>query len=693
MTENTASKARHAALVEDAFARGQAALAQGDKAEAVRWLDRARRLTGEGSAILSLASALTGYDNPRAAALFAAVLETADVREAWLGLATARLLMGENEAARAALVEALCRHAPHPDIGGIALHVARLTQAPGWCGVTGTGRVIASPVHPAPIEVRLDGRRVNGDVLPPPWTRAREVSITIEGRHLIGSPVLLRAISRMDGHVEAWSGGLRGWAWHPGDPETDPCLSVSADRAVRDIVASTPAEGIVDLPPLARPRAFSVSLADLPPGETLIHVRGRDGWDLPGSPVARSLLSRRGEKGERSLSRAAVLNKSFGTSESLTQTRRLDLERWRSEDAPSVIIVMHDDGGGVARQVAASVAAWKEQGRRVVVLRPTQPPGGVVIDDGEQGRFPNLRFDLPRETAAFRRFLRGTGAVLVELHHFLNHDPSVFQAVRALGVPYVAHVHDFAWYCPRIALVGRGDRYCGEPEPEVCEVCIAETGSYSHEDIPVAALLARSHAILAGAARIVTPSQDTASRMARHFPGLAISVVPHEDDAALDEPPPVRDPGGTVRICIAGAIGLHKGFSVLLACARDARRRGLDLSFVVAGTTIDDQRLIDTGRVFVTGRYDMAEAVDLMRAQNATLAFLPSIAPETWCLTLTELWRAGLRVAAFDIGAPAERIRRTGRGFLLPLGMRPPAINDALLAAARGRSRLPVPPA
>ena len=52
----------------------------------------------------------------------------------------------------------------------------------------------------------------------------------------------------------------------------------------------------------------------------------------------------------------------------------------------------------------------------------------------------------------------------------------------------------------------------------------------------------------------------------------------------------------------------HKGFHALLACARDARKRDLDLTFVVAGRTIDDQRLIDTGRVFVTGPYRPEEA-------------------------------------------------------------------------------------
>jgi glycosyltransferase involved in cell wall biosynthesis len=90
--------------------------------------------------------------------------------------------------------------------------------------------------------------------------------------------------------------------------------------------------------------------------------------------------------------------------------------------------------------------------------------------------------------------------------------------------------------------------------------------------------------------------------------------------------------------------------------------------------------------VFVTGTFAPEEAVPLIKAQQATMALLPSIWPETWCFTLAEAWRAGLAVAAFDIGAPAERIRRTGRGFLLPLGLPAHAINNALVAAT-GLSR------
>ncbi|MGH7161745.1 MAG: hypothetical protein ACREFS_16910, partial [Acetobacteraceae bacterium] len=70
----------------------------------------------------------------------------------------------------------------------------------------------------------------------------------------------------------------------------------------------------------------------------------------------------------------------------------------------------------------------------------------------------------------------------------------------------------------------------------------------------------------------------------------------------------------------------------------------------------------------------------LIARERGDFAFLPSVWPETWCFTLSEAWWAGLDVAAFDLGTQAARIRATGRGWLLPLGLSPPAINNALLA-------------
>jgi len=49
------------------------------------------------------------------------------------------------------------------------------------------------------------------------------------------------------------------------------------------------------------------------------------------------------------------------------------------------------------------------------------------------------------------------------------------------------------------------------------------------------------------------------------------------------------------------------------------------------------------------------------------LVLAPSVVPEAFCLTISEAWAAGAAVAAFDVGAQGERIRRQGGGWVAPL--------------------------
>ncbi len=357
--------------------------------------------------------------------------------------------------------------------------------------------------------------------------------------------------------------------------------------------------------------------------------------------------------------------------------RGMDELRWAVGRRPggAVAAITHANGGGVEQVVQDRAAAWSAAGRRAILLRPA--PGGCRVET-PGGAYPNLAYAVPGELPLLARLLRPDRVRRVELHHQLGHHAGITGLARLLRVPQHAVIHDYAGFCPRIALVSTNRRYCGEPDLRGCEDCIADLGSNLEEDVPVAALVARTAAVLAGAGQVIAPSADAAARIRRHFPDVRPVVQPWEDDGALPPLDPV--PAGPVRrVCVVGALGLEKGYEVLLDCVRDARRRGLPIHFTVVGYTSDDERLLAAGPVFITGEYRDADAVALLRGQGAHLSFLPSVWPETWCFALSRAWQAGLAVAAFDLGAPAERIRATGRGWLLPLGLPPGAINDALL--------------
>ena len=635
------------------------ALAAGDPAEAERWLDRAWRLApGDLAAVLALAAACLARNPERALALFLSVPPAVRPREGWFGVVAARLGLGDRAGAERDLGGVLGRFSVPPGMAALSERVA----GEAWCGMAPGGAVLTPPGAAVWADRRPGLARLDFDA-------AGVVRVTLGGREVLGSPLRRSVLLRTEGRVWEATGGLRGWAWHPGDPERKPTVVLCAANGVRRVVrcttlaAGAAGAGVMEAGPLARPMAFAVG-ARLLAGLGTVRVRGLDGRALrtgPPPPVP-SWLS--------ALTRPSPRGRSNQTSATA-----------------SVVMITHADGGGVERVVQAEAAAHRAAGLRPLILRPDPDRGrGLAVRLEDPIRRSGACFPLPRARAALLRRLRAANPRTVSLHHLLGHPPTVAGLIAALGVPYDVHIHDFAWCCPRVQMIRPLDgaaRYCGEPELAGCEACVAAHGSLLDEPIGVRALHARSAALFARARRVIAPSADAARRIARHFPGVMPEIAAPEDDAALPGPAPPPPARGRTRIVVVGALGPAKGLEVLIACATDAAARNLPLEFAVAGYTEDDATLFATGRVFVTGPFRPEEASALIRAQGAHVAFLPSIWPETWCFALTDAWRAGLDVVAFDLGAPAERIRATGRGFLLPLGLDAGRINHILLARTR----------
>jgi GT2 family glycosyltransferase len=379
--------------------------------------------------------------------------------------------------------------------------------------------------------------------------------------------------------------------------------------------------------------------------------------------------------------------------------RRIDAARWQDARSKSgaVILITHAQGGGVARHVETRAAFLRAQGLRPILVKPVAdwadtPPAlrrCVVTDDS--GDFHHLIFDPAHELDRLAGLLGPDQPHAVELHHILGHAPSITRLAARLGVPIDLVLHDYALICPRVTLTGAGGRYCGEPaESTACDACVATHGDRLKLGFSPGALRSWTAALVAGARRIVAPDADVAKRFARYADwGGKLHIQPWEDDASLPRLASVRAlrPGQNLRVCIPGAIGDEKGYAVLLACARDAAARRLPLQFSIAGHTRDDATLMETEHVFVTGRYAEDDALSVIAGQDPDIGFVPSIWPETWCYSLTLLWRAGLWPVAFAIGTQAARISARGTGTLLPLGLPAPRINDRLLAlAARGRN-------
>jgi GT2 family glycosyltransferase len=368
--------------------------------------------------------------------------------------------------------------------------------------------------------------------------------------------------------------------------------------------------------------------------------------------------------------------------------RKLDERRLAAFEGRFVLIVTLALEGGVERFVSERKQRIRAEGLCPLVLKPIRFGGerGCELST-DTVNVPNLRYIFPGNSGEFNELLALLRLDRVEIQHFLDHDPAVIDAVCALGVPYDVMIHDYAWICPRITMIGGSGRYCGEPDVSACQSCVRKHGSRLPKALSVAALRARSEVWLTRARSVSAPSSDTAARFRRYFPSLDIIVTPHSKAPSPSLPSMLSGPRGgrrsdRLRVGLIGAIGAHKGYRVLLECARDAAARRLPLEFVVIGYTENDRPLLRTGKVEVTGRYVDAEVSHLLWREQPDVVFLPSVWPETWCYALDHVLSACLPAVAFDIGAVAERLRMLGGHMLLPLDLAAAQINGRLLEFA-----------
>jgi GT2 family glycosyltransferase/glycosyltransferase involved in cell wall biosynthesis len=389
----------------------------------------------------------------------------------------------------------------------------------------------------------------------------------------------------------------------------------------------------------------------------------------------------------------------FEARDPLAPVRNRILREWLKQHSDRyVLFVIHGLGGGT--QVAADTLARSlaEAGYPVLQLMSKSPTHWQMSVSGLPCSLEYLTREHHRQLLDDLRYL---GVWHIHYHQTMQFPLAIWDLPEALGVPYDISLHDYLPLCPRINLIGESGYYCEDAQyqPDICHRCLALNGF--DEEVSNDLLLRNKFAefgqdirtwrahyarILAGARRVIAPSQAAADIFRSHFAELPVRVIPHPEVADSSSAPLLaRQPG---QVVVIGAIGRHKGYDILLGCVRQAAVQGLALHFTVIGYTRDDATLLQYPNVSITGPYEAGELAERVAASQAGVALFLSPWPETYCFTLSEAWQQGLYPVALDIGAVAERIRASGQGLLLPLHATAGVINRTLLQSFA--SELPV---
>jgi glycosyltransferase involved in cell wall biosynthesis len=236
--------------------------------------------------------------------------------------------------------------------------------------------------------------------------------------------------------------------------------------------------------------------------------------------------------------------------------------------------------------------------------------------------------------------------------------------------------HDYFSVCPSFVLLNADGRFCGIPDISECASCLKRhPASYvalspPSEIGPWRALWSRC---LHAADEIRCFSESTRTHLLRAYPTLArerLTVVPHEPDYVPAKLPRF-DAAKPLVIGVMGEISPQKGAHIVKEALQIIEREGTDARVVVLGTL---HMPVKSPRLKITGAYDRANLVDLIEAHGINMFLFPSIWPETFSYVVAEIVALGMPIVAFDLGAPAERLRRYSNARLCEEASAPAAL-------------------
>jgi len=359
--------------------------------------------------------------------------------------------------------------------------------------------------------------------------------------------------------------------------------------------------------------------------------------------------------------------------------------------------------GGVPLQLMARLAEESRR-RAIAILYPLGGRYRLELQDRE--RRGSLEFDgaeLSPLTMVDERFEVTVAQVLGDLRinaiHLEGAAGVPLGSVARLqqsGVRVLLSIHDFSLFCARPHLLEHPVmQFCDySVDLERCRNCLRT--SWDVDGDTQSSYREAAARVLAGAAAVIYPSHFMRRKHGELFPGAEITrecVI--EPALKLTVAKPAAKAAALKHIAIVGAVTEPKGSRIIEeTVARVSQMMpGAFRWSVIGGGDVAVLRRLRAMGVTVEGYYRAGTLPSLLQRRAAGVAVLMSIVPESFGLTLSECWAAGVPVIAFDHGAVAERIGTHGGGVLVKLSEGSLGIAKALEAIASGRRHIaPIDP-
>jgi len=323
-----------------------------------------------------------------------------------------------------------------------------------------------------------------------------------------------------------------------------------------------------------------------------------------------------------------------------------------NRNSASVLFVGHTLGGGSEKWMQNMIKHLDSNGMKSRAMRPIKN-SVVYIEGMPSGGVFDLSSDEHRKSLTETLGIIGIKAI--QISQLVGYDGNMHRWLDECNIPYSIMEHDYYGICPKVNMFQNGE-FCGAPDdPMECQRCLK--GS-----MDIHGWRNMHEHTLSKAIDITIPSESAAQYYRKYFKDIRINVIGHDTDS-FDNKPLYRD---SDTVMILGTIHEHKGSFIVRQLIRHAHETGSKTRFVIVGSLHDFESIMDLPNVKLHGLYKEDELESIIMEYQPRSCLLPSLWPETWSYTLTRCFENHVWPVVFDIGAPAERIKRTRFGTVIP---------------------------
>lgn len=279
------------------------------------------------------------------------------------------------------------------------------------------------------------------------------------------------------------------------------------------------------------------------------------------------------------------------------------------------------------------------------------------------------------EEEAFSRIISSYNIDVVHFQHLGSHALSLPIVANNLGIGSVLSAHDFFMVCSRYDLLDYEGKYCNISQKHIgtCDICLYESSSIQ----PGAQATRRSFM------KEIIKSVDMFLFGTEYSRNISMSIYPsiiESKTTILPIPLPDQflpvakrvtkhDRGEVLRVALLGNFLRKKGASVAISIFSQLSSENYEFH-IIGRAEGDYERVLNdwpNKNVIYHGAYKMGDYGIL---SSCDVALNLSLWPETYCISLSESWKAGVVPIASNIGALSDRIDHNVNGFIVP-------VNDA----------------